>query len=80
MPEQRTPQRHRVLKTGTIAFDRATGIDCVVRNVSNTGANLEVASPVGIPDVFTLIIPKDGVTRLCEIAWRSARRVGVRFK
>ena len=48
--ENRSSQRNRTLKAGTISFGRAAGIDCLVRNVSETGACLEVESPVGIPD------------------------------
>jgi hypothetical protein len=55
-------QRHRVLKAGSIMFGGAT-IDCVVRNQSATGAALEIASPIGIPDEFTLVIAADDVRR-----------------
>ena len=79
MEEQRASQRHRTLKTATISFDRGAGIDCVVRNVSETGACLEVVSPIGIPDYFTLVIVMDNVQRACHVAWRSARRIGVTF-
>ena len=72
-------QRQRILKAGTISFDRAAGIDCTVRNISETGACLEIESPVGIPNDFTLVIAKDGVKRSCHVAWRSARRIGVHF-
>jgi hypothetical protein len=79
MDEHRTSQRQRILKAGTILFDRGAGIDCTVRNFSDTGACLEIASPIGIPNDFTLVISKDNVKRTCHVAWRSARRIGVRF-
>jgi len=79
MTEQRAAQRSRTLKSGTISFDRAAGIDCVVRNTSAEGACLEVTSPLGIPDEFTLVIKPDSLFRKCQIVWRSARRIGVRF-
>ena len=79
MEEQRTNPRHRTLKTATISFDSGAGIDCVVRNMSKAGACLEIASPIGIPDDFTLVIISDNVQRPCHVAWRSARRIGVRF-
>ena len=75
----RSAQRHRTLKAGSISFDRAGVIDCVVRNVSDTGACLEIESPVGIPNEFTLVIRSDNIMRRCHVAWRSARRIGVRF-
>jgi hypothetical protein len=37
MDEHRTSQRQRILKAGTILFDRGAGIDCTVRNFSDTG-------------------------------------------
>lgn len=79
MSEHRQSQRHRTLKAGIISFDRAAGIDCTVRNISETGALLEIESPVGIPNDFILVISKDDVKRPCHVMWRSARRIGVRF-
>jgi hypothetical protein len=78
MDEHRQRQRQRILKAGTISFDHA-GIDCTIRNVSDTGACLEIESPVGIPNNFTLVISKDNLKRPCHVAWRSARRIGIRF-
>jgi len=69
---------HRTLKGATISF-RGAAIDCLVRNVSDTGACLEVESPVGIPNDFNLVIKADDVTRPCSVAWRAARRIGVHF-
>jgi len=78
MNKHRASQRHRTLKGATISF-RGAAIDCLVRNVSDTGACLEVESPVGIPNDFNLVIKADDVTRPCSIAWHAARRIGVRF-
>jgi len=76
--EHRNAPRHRVLKTGTIEFGGG-GIDCVVRKMSDTGAALEVTSPVGIPDHFTLVIPQDHAARPCRVMWRKEKRIGVAF-
>jgi hypothetical protein len=78
MDEHRIATRHRVLKAGTIEFGGGA-IDCTVRNVSETGAALEVTSPVGIPERFTLVLPTDGLHRPCRIVWRKERRIGVTF-
>jgi hypothetical protein len=48
MDDRRSEPRLRAFKAGMIEFG-GTGIDCTVRNISATGAALEVASPVGIP-------------------------------
>jgi len=78
MVEKRVTSRNRVLKAGTIEFGGGA-IDCTVRNVSNTGAALDVTSPVGIPEKFTLVVPADGLRLPCRIVWRRERRIGVAF-
>jgi hypothetical protein len=47
------------LKAGTIGFDGGA-IDCLVRNLSITGAALEVSNQIGIPERFVLVVPADG--------------------
>jgi hypothetical protein len=78
MDEKRKSTRHRVLKAGKIAFSGAV-VDCTVRNLSETGAALDIVSSVGIPDHFTLIIAVDRVQKSCRVAWRKATRIGVHF-
>ena len=78
MDEHRVAARHRVLKAGTISFG-GDGIDCTVRNLSETGAALEVVTPLFIPDRFTLTIPTDQLRRPCHIVWRKEIRMGVAF-
>ncbi|MGY4511186.1 hypothetical protein ACVIN2_004640 [Bradyrhizobium sp. USDA 3650] len=56
MDERRDKARHRVLKAGTIEFGGGGAIDCTIRNLSDTGAALDVSSPVGIPDHFSLFV------------------------
>lgn len=78
MTENRKEPRNRVLKAGTIAFDGG-GIDCTVRNRSESGAALDVASPLGIPEVFLLMVPADGLSQQCRVVWRKEKRIGVAF-
>jgi hypothetical protein len=66
------------LKAGTITFGGGA-IDCTVRNVSGTGAALEVASPLGIPETFALVIPSDGLHLGYRVIWRKGQRIGVAF-
>jgi hypothetical protein len=76
--EGRTAPRRRVLKTARIEFS-GIEMDCVVRNISETGAALEVASPQMCPFAFVLAIPSDNSTRHCRVVWRRGKRLGVRF-
>jgi hypothetical protein len=66
------------LKAGTISFDGG-GIDCTVRNISKSGAALDVASPLGIPQNFILLVPADDLRQPCHVVWRKEKRIGVAF-
>jgi PilZ domain len=79
LESNRAAARHRVLKSGSIEFNGGT-IDCVVRNVSDTGAALEVASPLGIPQAFNLVISGNREPYRCEVKWRTDSRIGVAFR
>ena len=79
MEERRISPRRRTFKIGTIAFNRAAGITARVKNMSETGAGLEVASVVGIPDEFVLDIQSDHFRRPCRMVWKTPTRVGVCF-
>ena len=78
--EKRKVSRRRTLKAGSITFNRAAGIDCRVRNLSPIGAMLEVASQIGIPDDFVLVIEADHLRQQCHVIWRAASRLGVEFR
>ena len=81
MDEHRIAPRRRMLKAGTIEFGGG-GIDCIVRNLSETGAALEVVTPLFIPDRFTLFIPSDRSIQTAlpyRLAQRKAYWRGIRF-
>ena len=79
MQERRQVPRHRTLKAGSITFNRDGGVDCRVRNLSAAGACLEVASQLGIPDEFVLVVEIDHVKAPCHVIWRTDTRLGVAF-
>ena len=68
--ERRKARRLRALKGGTIAFNRAASIDCRVHNMSPVGACLEVASQIGIPDEFVLVVGYDKTSTPCHVGVR----------
>jgi hypothetical protein len=80
MDEHRTAQRRRLLKGGKISFGGGAVIDCTIRNFSETGAALEVGSPVGIPERFTLVVEADDRHLPCRVVWRKETRIGVHFE
>jgi hypothetical protein len=78
MIEKRAAQRHRVFKGGMITFEDS-GIACTVRNISASGAAIDLENPVTLPQSFTLSIARDNFARNCRAVWRSDRRVGLAF-
>ena len=79
MVETRIAPRYRVAKVAKIEFGRAEAIDCTVRDLSLTGAAIEVPSQGVIPDTFTLVMPGDGLNLVCHVVWRKEYRIGVAF-
>lgn len=78
--ELRASQRKRMLKGGTIAFSgRHATLPCVVRDISDTGARLQVMQAAAVPDTFELIVELDGLEVAVEIVWRKVNEVGIRF-
>ena len=74
--EQRRAPRRRVLKAGTIEFGRSA-FSCVVRDRSDTGAKLDVPSPIGIPENFVLVT--GGLRLPCHVVWRKKTESGLRL-
>ena len=57
----------------------APWIECLIVDVSDTGASLEVGG-LAVPKIFGLAFTAGGeVLRVCSLAWRNGERVGARF-
>jgi diguanylate cyclase (GGDEF)-like protein len=70
----------RVLKAGKIAFNTGRSVvDCTVRALSDSGAEVEVVSTAGIPERFKLVIEADGLSRSCTVVRQMNRRLEVAF-
>jgi len=54
---------------------------CMLRDASDTGAQITVAAPDELPDEFFLILGYDGAARRrCHVMWRTDNRIGVKFR
>jgi hypothetical protein len=60
-------------------FSAFPALDCIIRNMFQTGGQLAVQSPACIPDEFTLLIKPEMRKKACKVACRSADGIGVRF-
>jgi hypothetical protein len=60
--------------------DSSPAKGCMVADVSETGARLELDSPGDLPKEFWLLLSRDGkVRRRCEVVWQSGDQVGARY-
>jgi hypothetical protein len=77
--ERRVAPRRRVLKPARIVCNNGQRtIDCVIRNISETGAQIDTESTVDLPGSFWLDC-QDGRTRPVELVWQKSNLLGVRF-
>jgi hypothetical protein len=77
----RTAPRTRTLLQARIEFNGgATTVDCTVRDLSDTGARLQVAESVTIPSKFTLFVPKHGLRYHALLRWHRGSFAGVEFE
>jgi hypothetical protein len=76
---RRITNRKKTLKSAKIVFNKKQSvIDCFVRDVSDTGAKLQVGDLPAIPRQFTLIF-NDGSRHECERVRAYGTEIGVRF-
>lgn len=86
--ERRFAKRKAVATNALIVSpDISVPISCMVRDISSTGARLELMktaeNPLGgrakLPGTFTINLRLDRMEVDCAIAWRNGPFVGVRF-
>jgi hypothetical protein len=76
--EKRSISRKRVLKSAQIVLsDKAPKLECAVKNISDTGACLQVSTTYGLPMSFDVVI--EGARRQCRVVWRTDTNLGVMF-
>lgn len=81
MPDDRRRQLRRDgFKTGSIFVgDDPNEVDCLVWNLSDFGALLEVQTSTELPNQFQLVSASLFIDRLCTTIWRDGRKIGVAF-
>jgi hypothetical protein len=65
------------VKSGKILLGKHP-VPCTIRNISETGACLQVLATAGIPGVFEFV--QGGyAARTCKTVWRDDTQIGVMF-
>ncbi|MCQ0990414.1 PilZ domain-containing protein [Jiella marina] len=78
--ERRVAPRTRVLKRAKVIFNNGySTYDCIVRNISATGALLTLDDSVHLPKEFRIKIGEEQNTRLARLVYRRTMFAGIRF-
>jgi len=73
-------ERRRVLKAARVIFNnKLSAVDCTVRAIWDTGAELMVSTTVGIPDTLSLEMKSDGFSWAAEVSNRKPTSLELRF-
>ena len=76
--QRRAVPRKPVLMSGAIQF-AGGAVNCLVRDMTISGAALDVAELLDIPERFILVFKVDGTHIPCRVVWRQHERIGVTF-
>ena len=81
MEERRSTNAHRrrTLKKGRVVLSDSTVMDCLVRDLTETGARLEFAAPVGLPPDFRLLVVGSNLLMPSALSWQRGLSAGVHF-
>jgi hypothetical protein len=77
--DRRKAPRTKTVKSGTIVLGTGAPVDCTVREISQTGAVLEVQIAIQ-QETFDLTFDGAGwPPRSCRVVWKEPPRIGVEF-
>jgi len=79
--ESRDAVRQRTLLKGMLYYDnRRASIECVIRDMSDSGARLSFEHPVTVPDNVELFIPHKQQTLHANVRRRTPNEIGIAFE
>jgi hypothetical protein len=77
---RRNPRQRALLSAKLASDDAAQTLDCVIRNISPTGALIETTSPNMVPRELHLVQIRDGTAWDAEVIWRRGNLIGLALK
>ena len=78
MANDRAAPRYRVEEPAWIEYG-GDKTPCIVRDLSASGALIEVSFPKNVPEQFTLVIPGHQLRLSSQVVRRSDFRIGIKF-
>jgi hypothetical protein len=78
--DRRSSTRQKSFLQGRVYYNnRRSSIDCLVRDISETGAKLVFSGTVTLPDVVELYLSNKEAVCRARVQWRRGNEVGVDF-
>ena len=78
--DARSAPRIRSFLRGEVSHSNgAQRAECVIRDISETGARVQISSAINIPEHFELFIPQRNRRDKARLVWRSGEEVGLVF-
>lgn len=62
-----------------VVVDGRPAVSCVLLNISDTGAFLQVSDSFSPPAVFHLVLPNNRIDVSCQVRHRTQEGIGVKF-
>lgn len=79
--DNRKSRRRQVRYTAWMALSAEAHHGCLLSDISETGARIDVDDAETVPDHFELWLASNGsARRICQVVWRKPTQIGVRFE
>ena len=80
MTENRRTSRHKSFLRGFMYIGKNPfPVECLVRDISDTGARLKYSGRILDSDIINLHIPNKGQILRARVKWREADEIGISF-
>jgi len=79
MSERRKWPRLRVFKCAKLVVRKSSVFDCVVRDLTNGGARIEIPNAIDLPEKLGMTFDGGHLIRPCRLVWRKLTGTGVEF-
>jgi hypothetical protein len=80
MTEKRRVPRQKSFLRGFVYFGGSQSpVDCLVRDISDSGARLKFLGPQKITEITELHIPIKGQTFRSKVRWQAGNEIGIAF-
>lgn len=80
MSDRRNVSRQKSLLRGFVYFDNSpSAVECVVRDISETGARLKFQNFPAIADTLELHVPVKGQKFRANVEWHEDGEIGIAF-